>query len=418
VGLETVPLEKDNLTDIATLEDRIRTQKVSPVEVVNSCLKRIERLNPRLNAFITVLADQAREEAKGAEAEIRAAKWRSPLHGIPVGIKDFYDTNGIRTTAAFEPFKDRVPKKDAVAVVKLKEAGAIIVGKMNMHQLGMGTTGLDSYFGPVGNPWSSDHIPGGSSSGSAAAVASGMCYATLDTDAIGSCRLPASCCGVVGFKGTYGLIDPKGILDGEQDPGEMVRWFSHPGIMTRTVKDTALVLETLAGRSEPPRPQYFDRLVVDKEIRVAVAENFKGDRQVSTAFEAAVEVIRRLGYSMKSTVVPFPNPGDGLSDIEADRKAISHQLFKDIDVLLLPTTTTGVPAIQDVSGNPLALSPENTVFANYFGLPAISVPCGFDLNGLPLGIQIVARPWEEGTVLQLAYRYETTTPWKTRHPDV
>jgi aspartyl-tRNA(Asn)/glutamyl-tRNA(Gln) amidotransferase subunit A len=140
-----------------------------------------------------------------------------------VGIKDFYDTAGIKTTAAFEDFKDRVPRKDAVGVAKLKDAGAIIIGKMNLHRLGEGTTGIDSYFGPVRNPWNAQHIPGGSSSGSAAAVASGMCYATLDTDAIGSCRLPAACCGVVGFKGTYGLINPKGILDGEQDPGEMIR---------------------------------------------------------------------------------------------------------------------------------------------------------------------------------------------------
>jgi aspartyl-tRNA(Asn)/glutamyl-tRNA(Gln) amidotransferase subunit A len=157
-----------------------------------------------------------------------------------VGIKDFYDTAGIKTTAAFEGFKDRVPVRDAVGVAKLKEAGAIIVGTMNMHRLGMGTTGLESYFGPVVNPRNAEYIPGGPSAGSAAAVASGMCYASLDTDAIGSCRLPAACCGVVGFKGTYGLIDPQGILEGEADPDEMIRWFSHPGITTHTVADAAL----------------------------------------------------------------------------------------------------------------------------------------------------------------------------------
>src|SRR6185369_4606903 len=179
----------------------IRKQSVSPVELVEACLKRIEDLNPKLNAFITVLNDQAREQARIAEAEIKAGKWRGPLHGIPVGIKDFYDTAGIRTTAAFEQFKDRIPAKDALGLQKLKKAGAIIIGKTNMHQLGMGTTGLESAFGPARNPWNADYIPGGSSSGSAAAVASGLCYATLDTDAIGSCRLPAACCGVVGFKG-------------------------------------------------------------------------------------------------------------------------------------------------------------------------------------------------------------------------
>src|SRR6202047_1665000 len=391
---------------ITTIQKHVRMQKVSPVDVVNACLKRIEQLNPRLNAFITVLADQALEQARVAEAEIKAAKWRGPLHGIPVGVKDFYDTACIRTTAACERFKDRVPRKDAVGVLKLKEAGAIIIGKSNMHLLGMGTTGLDSYFGPVGNPWNAGYIPGGSSAGSAAAVASGMCYATLDTDAIGSCRLPAACCGVVGFKGTYGLINPKGILAGEEDPGEMIRWFSHAGIMTRTVEDTALVLDVLAQRSEHTATQYFDGLAKDEKVRIGVGNNFEADREVSEAFERAIETVRGFGYPMKSAAVPFGNPGSGLGNIEADRKSIACQTFKDINVLLLPTTTTTVPAIKDAGANPQALSPQNTVFANYYGLPAISVPCGFDRNGLPLGLHIVGKPWDEARVLHLAYQYE------------
>jgi aspartyl-tRNA(Asn)/glutamyl-tRNA(Gln) amidotransferase subunit A len=409
---------EQELGDIATIQKRVRMQKVSPVEVVIACLKRIKQLNPELNAFITVLADQALEQARVAEAEIKAAKWRSPLHGIPVGIKDFYDTAGIKTTAGFDHFKDRVPGEDAVGVAKLKEAGAIIIGKMNMHRLGMGTTGIDSYFGPVRNPWNAEHVPGGSSAGSAVAVASGMCYATLDTDAIGSCRLPAACCGVVGFKGTYGLINPKGILEGEEDPGEMIRWFSHPGIMTRTVEDTALVLDVLAERSEHTATQYFDGLAKDKKVRIGVGNNFEADREVSEAFERAIETVRGLGYPMKSVAVPFGNPGSGLGNIEADRKSIACQIFKDINVLLLPTTTTTVPAIKDAGANPQALSPQNTVFANYYGLPAMSVPCGFDRNGLPLGLQIVGKPWDEATVLHLAHRYETTTRRKTKYPDV
>src|ERR1700730_16639429 len=408
----------EEITDITTIHKHVWMQKVSPVEVVNSCLKRIEQLNPKLNAFITVLADQALEQARVAEAEIKAAKWRGPLHGIPVGIKDFYDTAGIKTTAGFSLFKDRVPGKDAVGVAKLKEAGAIVIGKMNMHRLGMGTTGIDSYFGPVRNPWNAEHIPGGSSAGSAVAVASGMSYATLDTDAIGSCRLPAACCGAVGFKGTYGLINPKGILEGEQDPGEMIRWFSHPGIMTRTVEDTTLVLDVLAERSEPTTTRYFDGLAKDKKVRIGVGNNFEADREVSEAFERAIETVRGLGYPMKSIAVPFGNPGSGLGNIEADRKSVACQIFKDINVLLLPTTTTTVPAIKDAGANPQALSPQNTVFANYYGLPAISVPCGFDRNGLPLGLQIVGKPWDEATVLHLAYRYETTTRRKTKYPDV
>lgn len=394
----------------------IQAQEVSPVDVVAACLKRIEDLNPKLNAFITVLADQAREQARQAEAEIKAGKRRGPLHGIPVGIKDFYDTAGIKTTAGFEQFKDRVPSQDAVAVLKLKKAGAIVIGKMNMHQLGMGTTGLDSYFGSVQNPWNSEYIPGGSSSGSAAAVASGMCYATLDTDAIGSCRLPAACCGVVGFKGTYGLISSKGILEGEQ-ADEMILWLSHPAITARSVEDTAALLDVLAERNNATSVASFrDALAKSKELRVGVANNFKADRQVKAAFEKAVEVIRSLGYPVHSVAAPFADPSRGIANIEADRNAIADQAFKHIDVLLLPTTSTTVPTIRDAGANPQALSPENTAFANYYGLPAISIPCGFDANGLPLGLQIVGKPWDESAVFQLAHQYEATTEYHQKHP--
>ena len=212
---------------IEELQHRIRTRDVSPTHIVERCLERIQTLNPRLNAFATVLADQALDQARQAHEEIQRGGWRGPLHGVPVGIKDFYDTAGVATTAAFERFKNRVPRADAVSVARLKDAGAVILGKMNMHTLGMGTTGLESCFGPVRNPWNDDFIPGGSSSGSAAAVAAGLCYATLDTDAIGSCRLPAACCGVIGFKGTYGLLSTKGILEGEQ-ADESILWYRIP----------------------------------------------------------------------------------------------------------------------------------------------------------------------------------------------
>jgi aspartyl-tRNA(Asn)/glutamyl-tRNA(Gln) amidotransferase subunit A len=339
------------------------------------------------------------------------------LHGIPVGVKDFYDTAGIKTTAAFEHFKDRIPANDAVGVMKLKKAGAIIIGKTNMHRLGMGTTGLDSYFGPVHNPWNPDYIPGGSSSGSAAAVASGMCYATLDTDAIGSCRLPAACCGVVGFKGTYGLISSKGILEGEEPPDEMILWLNHPGITTRDVQDTAIVLDVLAESNEHIKTASFVRtLTRNRKLRIGVANNFKADQDVNAAFEKAVETLRNFGYPMNSVPAPFGDPNGGISNIEADRKNIAGQAFKDIDVLLLPTTTTAVPTIQGAGTNPQALSPENTAFANYYGLPAISILCGFDANSLPLGLQIVAKPWDESAVLRLAYQYKLVTEYSNKHP--
>ena len=407
------PLGYATLQDVTRL---IRTRKLSPVEVVEACLNRIEELNPKLNAFITVLADQARKQAQSAEAEIKAGKWRGPLHGIPVGIKDFYDTAGIKTTGAFEHFKDRVPEKDAVGVTRLKKAGAIVIGKMNMHKLGMGTTGLDSYFGPVHNPWNQDHIPGGSSSGSAAAVASGLCYATLDTDAIGSCRLPAACCGVVGFKGTYGLISSKGILEGEE-ADEMILWLSHPAITTRSVADTAIMLDALAGHTKQTKTIDYPRtLKRNRKLRIGVANNFKADREVQTVFEKAVKTIRSFGYPTKSVAVPFGGPNGGIANLEVDREHIAEQSFKDIDILLLPTTTTTVPKVQEAGDNPQALSPENTAFANYYGLPAITVGCGFDSMGLPLGLQIVSKPWGESAVLRLAYQYQAVTGYSNQHP--
>src|SRR5579864_167895 len=239
------------MSNLADVSESIRQRRISPVDVVTACLERIERLQPDLNAFITVAADSALQAARTAEREIQHGAWKGPLHGIPIGIKDFYDTAGLETTAAFEPFRHRVPRNDAVGVEKLKTAGAIIIGKMNMHTLGMGTTGLESCFGPVANPWNADYIPGGSSSGSAAAVACGLCFATLDTDAIGSCRLPAACCGVVGFKGTYGLISVQGILAGEKAPEESIVWMSHAGLTTRAVEDVALLLGVLANQPTP-----------------------------------------------------------------------------------------------------------------------------------------------------------------------
>ena len=402
---------------IGELHEQIRTGKISPVDVVDACLTRINRLNPTLNAFITVFDDDARELAKQAEAEITAARWKGPLHGIPVGIKDFYDTAGGRTTAAFEHFKNRIPKKDAAAVAKLKAAGAIVVGKTNMHRLGMGTTGLESAFGPVRNPWDGNFIPGGSSSGSAAAIAAGLCYATLDTDAIGSCRLPAACCGVVGFKGTYGLISSQGILEGEK-ADETILWLAHPGITTRSVIDTAFVLNALAGHDGNAARQDFNvEALRETKMRVGVADNFQADQEITHAFAAAIESMRALGHAITTARAPFDMPPFGdLHAIESDRKTIADRAFKDIDVMVLPTTVTTVLTVNDARANPQALSPQLTMFANYFGLPAISVPCGVDRHGLPLGLQIVGKPLGEAYVLQLAREYQAGSAWRPPRP--
>ena len=222
------------------------------------------------------MADDARDQARAAEAEIKAGRWRGPLHGVPVAVKDFYDTAGVTTTAGSEQFKDRVPDTDAEAVRRLRRAGAIVIGKTNMDALGMATTGLTSYFGPVRNPWNSDYVTGGSSAGSAAAVAAGLCFATLDTDAVGSVRLPAACCGVVGFKGSSDLISIKGIL-GDQPVDDFVRWMAHAAVTTRSAADTALVLNAVAARDED-----FAAGVAkaDTKVRIGVGNNFTADAEV------------------------------------------------------------------------------------------------------------------------------------------
>jgi len=401
---------------IEELQHRIRTRDVSPTHIVERCLERIETLNPRLNAFATVLTDRALDQARQMHEEIQRGRWRGSLHGVPVGIKDFYDTAGIATTAASERFKNRVPRADAVNVTRLKDAGAVILGKMNMHTLGMGTTGLESCFGPVRNPWNHDFIPGGSSSGSAAAVAAGLCYATLDTDAIGSCRLPAACCGVIGFKGTYGVLSTKGILEGEK-ADEAILWYSHPGITTRSVEDTSILLRTLAEPQRRDDDRSPGQTREKRVLRVGVAENARLDGHAGRVFADAVDALRALKHEVLQTTAPLEIPQFGdLHAIEVDRQSVADRAFRDIDILVLPTLTGTVLRVDQARGNPQALSPAFTVFANYYGLPAVSVLCGFDDNGLPIGLQFVGRPWDDEVVLSLAQQFATAGQFARQHP--
>jgi aspartyl-tRNA(Asn)/glutamyl-tRNA(Gln) amidotransferase subunit A len=406
----------DAYSGIAELGELLERRQARPVELAAACLRRIDELQPRLNAFITIAAQETRRDAEAAERSLERQEWKGFLHGIPVGVKDFYDTAGIRTTAAFQHFRGRVPKEDAAAVRKLSEAGALIVGKTNMHALGMGTTGLQSCFGPVRNPWNADFVAGGSSSGSAAAVASGMCCATLDTDAIGSCRLPAACCGVVGFKGAYSLIDMRGILVGEKPPDPQILWLSHAGVMARNVEDVALVLDILAADGHAC--SFADSLNRETELRIGVADNFRADSEVNEIFQEAAWTIRSLGYPSRAAQAPLVDMSRGIGDIVADRRTVGDRHFKDIDLIVLPTLPTLTPRVEDAAENALAISAENTMFANYYGLPAISVPCGFDKRGLPVGLQIVGRPWGDGLVLRLARQYERMSGHNQKRPPI
>jgi aspartyl-tRNA(Asn)/glutamyl-tRNA(Gln) amidotransferase subunit A len=393
-------------TTIFEASEQLNAGKISPVDLVEQCLHQIDELNTDLNAFITVLSHQALEQARIAGSEIRNGEYRGPLHGVPVALKDFYDTAGIKTTAAFHGFEDRVPSKDADVVTKLKQAGAIIMGKTNMHQLGMGTTGLDSTYGPVKNPINDKFIPGGSSSGSAVAIATDMCFATIDTDAIGSCRLPAACCGVTGFKGTYGLINLNGILEGESSQDEMTKWFGHAGIITRTVRDIAFMLNALVDRTKS-KVDFVQALTQRGQFRVGFERARGLQDELTTNFENSLQSIIAGGHIVVEKQLPFRNPFAGLDHIQEDRATISKNAFNDVDVYVLPTLVSNVPLVTE-SPDPQSLSSANTAFANYYGLPAITIPNGIDVNGMPTALQIVGRPWDDASVLQLALECEQT----------
>ncbi|MCE9599860.1 MAG: amidase [Spirochaetia bacterium] len=383
---------------IAELSPLIRKGEISPIQVVTSCLERIEHFNPILNAFITVLAKEAVQAAQEAEKEIQAGNWRGPLHGIPVGVKDMFDTAGIRTTAAFKHFAKRIPKKDAQAVTLLKEAGAIIIGKTNMHELAMGTTSAVSHFGAVCNPWNQDYVAGGSSGGSAAAVASGMCYATLDTDAVGSCRLPAACCGVVGFKPGYGLIPTIGILDGEP-VDDVILALAHAAFMTGSADDACILLDALS-----PDGKYKDSMPKSAKLKIGIVNHFQASEEVRQGFEQALKILRP-GFETVAVDVPMDFRPMDISNITADRARIGDLVFSQCDVLVLPTTAEATPTLAAaIAAGPLAISAANTYFCNYYGLPSISIPC--TPTHLPLGLQIVGPKGGEQQILKVAIEFQ------------
>ena len=387
---------------IASLSARIRTRAVSPVDVVQHCLDRIAEQDPELNAFISVTADAALEEARALEAELVSGHWRGPLHGVPVAVKDFFDTAHVRTTAGAQSLKDRVPDRDAKVVQQLRVAGAVIVGKTNMDALGMATTGLTSWFGPVRNPAGHAYVTGGSSAGSAAAVAARLCYATVDTDAVGSVRLPAACCGVVGFKGSYGLVSTAGIL-GDEPVDDFIRWMGHAGVTTRTVEDAALVLDALTAGGHASNLGDPHR-----ELRVGVGQNLSLDPDVRAAFDRAVNALESAGYTTQPTPVPFGDASLGtMARVVDDRASIADQAFSAVDAILLPTIDSVVPTVEAAADDPeQAVPAELTAFANYYGLPALSLPCGSDRNGMPIGLQIVGKPGDDRSVLRLAHSYQ------------
>lgn len=471
VGLALEPAfgESEDVTafTLKKASELLRSKAASPVELTEACLKRIEHYNSALNAFITVTGEQALAAAHEMEVEQRRGKWRGPLHGIPIALKDNIDTAGIRTTAASELFKDRVPVEDAEVVRRLKNGGAVILGKLNLHEFAYGGSSSISYFGPVHNPWALDRVSGGSSGGSAAATAAGLCFGALGTDTGGSIRNPACYCGIVGFKPTYGRVSNRGVLP--------LSWtLDHVGPLCRTVEDAALMLSAIAGYDELD-PSSADAPVLDygsafkmraSKLRLGIPRTpfFEGlDPEIAKAVEVAIEVLRRLAASVGEVTLP----SEGLSLLEIYTRVRSadaytyhqqwitespakyqastreriiqnaagvttaayvqarHQIdllrteikktFASVDLLITPTMANP-PVLITEGANQSTLYLRNTSPFNVLGLPAISVPCGFTAAGLPIGLQISGAPFAESTVLLLAQAYERETEWHTKHP--
>jgi len=454
---------------IKSLCHGIRAREISPAELTRDCLARIERLNPKLNAFITVLADSALDQARRAEQEIFRGKYRGPLHGIPIGLKDIIDTADARTTAGSALFKNRIPAEDAEVVRRLRAAGAVILGKQNLHEFAYGGSSMISYFGEVHNPWDTSRIAGGSSGGSAASVAAGLGYAAIGTDTAGSIRLPAAYCGVVGMKPTFGRVSTLGVIPLSQS-------YDHVGAITNCVCDAGLVGQVLAGHdpddattADVPITDYtcdLDELLPPLRIGIPRAFFFDElDAEVGAAVEKAIAVFRALGCEIRDEVrleistdralanaeafayhkdfvarspelyqpatlariksgenLPETDVERARQELAASRVAIG-KVFDEIDVLLTPTVPIPPPAIAELKENPEKLRPtelvmlRNTRPFNVWGIPAISIPCGFTKDGMPIGLQLATAPWKPD-ILHVAHAYEQATEWHKRVPDM
>jgi aspartyl-tRNA(Asn)/glutamyl-tRNA(Gln) amidotransferase subunit A len=431
---------------ILEASESIRNRGISPVELVEQCLERIAELNPKLNAFITVTAESALTAAQQAEQEVVSGNWRGPLHGIPIGLKDLFDTVAGKTTAASALFADRVPQQDAEVVCRLKNSGAIILGKQNLHEFAYGGSSLVSHFGPVRNARNPEHIAGGSSGGSATAVAAEMCLAALGTDTAGSVREPAALCGVVGLKPTYGRVSTRGVIP-------LSKSLDHVGPIAATVADCGLLLRALA---DPKTPEIEIPGNLKLPVRVGVPRTyfFKDlDPEVANAVEDGLRLLKSLGAEVRDIELSVPSDrklqsaeswayhkdfvarspqlyqtetlrrlrsGEHISAEDIAQKQLElkllreeiKQVFEEVDLMVTPTTPIPAPKVSELTQNPELLRPRelillrNTRPFNVWGLPAISVPCGRTRDGLPIGLQIAGPHWGENIVLQAAHAFE------------
>lgn len=459
---------------IAEAAAQLRRRKVSPVELAQQALSRIEELNPRLNAFITITAERALREAKAAEREIRRGRYRGLLHGIPITLKDNIWTKGVRTTAGSKILKDFVPCADADVAKRLSKAGAVLLGKTNLHEFAYGITTENPHYGTAHNPWDAQCMAGGSSGGSAVAVAAGMGFASVGTDTGGSLRIPPSFCGVVGFKPTFGCVSCNGVVP-------LAVTLDHVGPIARTVEDAAIMLDAICDCEKPagtfyrglqaasrtkkrhagfhlgwPRDYYFSR--VNEEVKRTVedaAQQFEkmGARieevslphveestepSTQIALAEASEYHESQGY-FPARAADYGEDVRGRLQMGSAIRAVDYlkaqevreqvredfrKAFMRVDAIIAPTTPVAAPRI---GTNTVTIGRESQAVrgalvrlnrpGNFTGFPVISIPCGFTRSGLPIGMSLHGSEWGEAKLFGIAFAYEQATEWHLQHPN-
>jgi aspartyl-tRNA(Asn)/glutamyl-tRNA(Gln) amidotransferase subunit A len=455
---------------IAEAAKRIQQRELSPVELVESRLARIEKLDGKLHSFIRVLADSARAEARAAESEIAAGKYKGPLHGIPLGLKDIYETGGVATTGHSKVMQDHVPEADAFSVKKLRGAGAVVMGKLATHEFALGGPSFDLPWPPARNPWDTARFTGGSSSGTGASVAAGLVLGGTGSDTGGSIRGPAAFCGLAGIKPTYGLISRMGILP-------LAFSLDHAGPMAWTAEDCAIMLQAMAGH-DPTDPGSANRPIPDyraalsgevKGLRIGLIRHFyerdnEANAATRQAIDAAAKKLAELGCTVRDIMLSplpewsacgmtimlceaysiheanlrrrFTDFGENFRDrmvlgglvsgadyVQALRRrrelvAELDRAMQGLDIVMTAAAPSEAPPIDQVPKFALFERPSLTIPFNLTGSPAMSVCCGYTDSGLPLSFQIVGKRFEDATVLRLAHAYEQATSWRGRRPNL